>query len=104
MHFAEFSKFLDTIEHISSRNEMTIALAEFIKKLEKEEIKETMYLLTGRLVPTFIALEFNFSEKLVIKALEEISNDKVQPARNASHMDAGGSSNSENSIRELFSQ
>lgn len=70
MKFKEFAQFLNELENISSRNEITERLGVFLKKVELNEVKEIMYFLQGRLVPKFIPLEFNFSDKQVIKALE----------------------------------
>ena len=74
MIFADFAKFLDDIENTSSRNEMTENLAEFMKELEGEEIKQIMYLMGGRLVPKYVDLEFNISDKLVVRALAELES------------------------------
>lgn len=71
MKFHVFAEFLSEIEKLNSRNEITVQLADFLTKLKIEEVKPVMYLLQGRLVPKFIDVEFNFSEKLVIRALEE---------------------------------
>lgn len=71
MLFSEFSKFLQSVEKVGSRNEVTILLADFLAKLNLEDIKPAMYLMQGRLVPKFVDLEFNFSEKLILRALED---------------------------------
>lgn len=73
MLFKEFSEYLEKIENIASRNEMTEILAEFIGKLDNTEIEHAMYLLIGRLAPRFIPLEFNFSSKLLLKALDGLN-------------------------------
>lgn len=70
MKFREFSEFLQDIEKTNSRNEATVKLAEFFKKIDPDEVKSLMYLMQGRLVPKFIYLEFNFSDKLALKAIE----------------------------------
>lgn len=74
MQFSEFAKFLQSIEKIGSRNEITIMVANFLGKLSVSEVKPAMYLIQGRLVPKFIDKEFNFSEKLILRALEEKFN------------------------------
>jgi DNA ligase-1 len=70
MKFIEFAEFLQDIETTGSRNEMTVKVSNFLDRLSLEEIKPAMYLIQGRLVPKFIAVEFNFSEKLVLRAIE----------------------------------
>jgi DNA ligase-1 len=70
MKFKEFAEFLDKIEQVSGRNDMTIALAEFFTKLQADEAKLVMYFLQGRLAPQYIPIEFNFSDKMAIRALD----------------------------------
>ncbi|HEC64785.1 MAG TPA: ATP-dependent DNA ligase [bacterium] len=69
MKFSEFAKYLDKLESIASRNEMTEVLAQLLKSLNKKEIKEAMYLMQGRVVPRFVPLEFNFAGKQMIKSI-----------------------------------
>jgi len=71
MKFQEFAKLLQELENLSSRNEMVVVLAEFLQKLSEEEIQPVMYMMKGRIVPGFIPIEFNFSTKLLLKALEK---------------------------------
>ena len=71
MTFKDFSIFLISIEELNSRNEITVKLSDFLNKVSKEEVKISMYLMQGRLVPKFVDTEFNFSDKLVIRALDE---------------------------------
>lgn len=68
MDFKIFAQFLSELESISSRNDMTVKTAEFLRLLDKDSVKPAMYLLQGRLAPKYIPLEFNFSLKLIIKA------------------------------------
>ncbi len=69
MKFRDFAKVLADIEETSSRNQMTELLASFLLKLQKDEVRPAMYMLTGRVAPSYIPLEFNFSTKLLIKSL-----------------------------------
>ncbi|KKQ35232.1 MAG: putative DNA ligase, partial [candidate division WS6 bacterium GW2011_GWA2_37_6] len=71
MQIKEFSQQLEILEKTSSRNEMTVILADFLRKLDKHEIRPVMYMLIGRIVPTYIPIEFNFSTKLLIRSLAE---------------------------------
>lgn len=70
MKFREFAEFLQEIEKTNSRNDATVKLANFFSKIETQDVKPLMYLMQGRLVPKFIYLEFNFSDKLALKAIE----------------------------------
>lgn len=76
MTFTQFSQFLSTVEQIASRNELTVMVADFLKQLDQEEVSETMYLMGGRLAPTFVDLEFNVSRKLILKALDQVIQQK----------------------------
>ncbi|MEO6729135.1 MAG: ATP-dependent DNA ligase [Candidatus Dojkabacteria bacterium] len=71
MKFQQFAEFLNDVEKVNGRNEITIKLAEFLKLTAPEEAKHLMYFLLGRLAPKFVPLEFNFSDKMVLKALSQ---------------------------------
>lgn len=71
MKFIKFSKQLAELEGISSRNEMTVVLADFLKQLSKEEVSKVLYMMNGRIAPSYVPLEFNFSTKLIVRSLEE---------------------------------
>lgn len=75
MRFIEFSEYLEKLEKLSSRNEITVLLSELFKKLDNEEIKQAIYLALGRLLPKYISLEFNVSSKLFLRALEGLYAD-----------------------------
>ncbi|MCA9381491.1 ATP-dependent DNA ligase [Candidatus Dojkabacteria bacterium] len=81
MKFKDFSEYLLKLENIASRNDMTTLLADIFKELDKEEVKEAFYLLLGRLAPKFVDLEFNYSRKLIIKALGIAINDEKEVNR-----------------------
>lgn len=72
MQFKEFAEFLDKLAQLNGRNEMTVSLAEFLNKVEPEDIAPVMYLMQGRLLPNYIDLEFGVSQKLALRALESI--------------------------------
>ena len=73
MLFSLFSGYLQRLESISSRLEMTAVLAELFQELKPDEVAETCYLLQGQLLPTYESLEFQVSVKTVIKALARIT-------------------------------
>lgn len=75
MQFKEFSEYLYKIENTSGRNDITVLLSELYSHVDLNESKHVMYLLQGRLAPKFVPLEFNFSQKLIIRALEDLSQD-----------------------------
>ncbi|MBI4008678.1 ATP-dependent DNA ligase [Candidatus Roizmanbacteria bacterium] len=69
MKFKELAKFFEQIENTTSRLSITYILAELFKKLDKNEIEKTVYLLQGRLAPLYEALEFGMAEKMIIKGI-----------------------------------
>jgi DNA ligase-1 len=88
MLFQQFSKFLQQLETTPSRNQMTVLMSELFDQLEEKEVPVAMYLMQGRLVPKYIALEFNFSRKLALRALTDLIENN------------GGNSK----VKELFSE
>src|SRR3989344_5152402 len=69
MKFIELARYIKQIEETSSRLSITRLLAELFKKLSKEEIARTVYLLQGRLAPLFSSLEFGMAEKMIAKSV-----------------------------------
>lgn len=77
MTFKEFSQYLQKLESISSRNELTLVLVDLLNALDPSEVKNSMYLIQGRLVPQYVNIEFNFSGKLIVKAIAGKSLDLI---------------------------
>lgn len=71
MIFNEFSKILEKIESTTSRNEITLVLVELFRTLDPKNIKQALYMIQGRLAPKYVDLEFQFSRKLALNALEK---------------------------------
>ncbi len=69
MLFKEFSHYLEKIEGISSRLEMTYLLAELFKKLNEKEIDKAVYLLQGQLKPQHYGIVLGLGERYVINAI-----------------------------------
>ncbi|OGK63106.1 hypothetical protein A2334_00070 [Candidatus Roizmanbacteria bacterium RIFOXYB2_FULL_38_10] len=69
MKFVELAAYFEKIEHVSSRLTITSLLAELFNKLSPEELEKTVYLLQGKVVPSFQKIEFGMAEKTVIKAI-----------------------------------
>jgi len=74
MFFKDFSVYLQRIENVSARLEITAILADLFKNLmkdqkAKEELTLATYLMQGSLVPSYLSLEFQMSEKMLIKTL-----------------------------------
>ncbi len=69
MTFHDFSAVLQKIEFTSSRNEITEMLAGLFTELNPQEIDAACWLLLGRIVPPYEGLEFQFAEKMLMRAL-----------------------------------
>lgn len=73
MNFQQFALALIKIEKISSRLEMTAVLAEEIfPYLDENDCQACFNLLQGQLLPAYQSLEFQLSEKMVIRALARL--------------------------------
>lgn len=69
MLFSQFSQVLESIESTTLRNQMTVELAELFKKLDSAEIEPVCWLLLGRVYPTYEGVEFQFAEKMMVRAI-----------------------------------
>lgn len=76
MKFVEVANIFELLEKTSSRNEITGILADFYKKLSKEEGEILSYMVLGRVAPFFVNSEFNYSEKSLLTLLENYSKMK----------------------------
>jgi len=72
MQFSQFSQHLEQLENLSSRLDMMVQLAGFFLDLNQDEIVPACYLLQGRLVPQYLSLEFQLSEKMIVRALARL--------------------------------
>ena len=73
MEFNEVANIFELVENTSSRNEITLILSEFYKKLTPEEGQIVSYMTLGRVSPFFLNAEFNYSEKSLLSLLENYS-------------------------------
>lgn len=69
--FREVCIVFQKIEEKSSRNEMTEILSALYSKLDMEDAQILSYLVLGRVAPSFISAEFNYSEKSFLNLLEK---------------------------------
>ncbi|MEI7580071.1 MAG: ATP-dependent DNA ligase, partial [bacterium] len=73
MLFATYCNYLSKLEQTASRLELAGIVSELLLELKKEanpeELKLAVYLLQGSLTPSYLKLEFNFSTKLLLRAL-----------------------------------
>ncbi|MEK7521706.1 MAG: ATP-dependent DNA ligase [Patescibacteria group bacterium] len=79
MKFSKLAEYLQKLEKTSSRNEITEILAEVFKETTKDEIGKVCYLLVGRIEPQYTGVEFNFAEKMMVRAMAvSYTTDPVQ--------------------------
>ena len=69
MKFSDLAKYFQKLETTASRNTMTEILADLFRKAEKGEIGQICYLLQGRTVPLYEAVEFGIADKFMIRAI-----------------------------------
>jgi DNA ligase-1 len=69
MRFRELAIYLERLEAISSRLEITRILSELFKKVEANEIDKVVYLSLGILAPNYEGVILNLAEKMMIRTL-----------------------------------
>ena len=69
MKFKTVADYFDKIENISSRLEITDLLSELFERLPAGETKKIIYLLQGKIAPTFEGKEIGFGEKLIAEGI-----------------------------------
>lgn len=79
MEFGQLARYFKAIEATTSRNAITELLAELFHKATTREIDKIIYLLQGRVVPLYEAVEFGVAEKFIIRAVAQATG--VTPER-----------------------
>jgi DNA ligase-1 len=69
MTFSSLAKYFQRLETTASRIAMTEILAQLFKKARPQEIGEICYLLQGRTVPLYEAIEFGVADTFMIRAI-----------------------------------
>lgn len=69
MDYSKLTKVYLDLEKTTKRLEKTEILAKFLKKVFREEIKEVIYLLQGRVFPQWDQRKIGFSNRLIIKVI-----------------------------------
>lgn len=81
MKFSELASYLDKLEKISGRLEMTRILSELMDASSVEEIDKTVYLSLGILAPNYDGVLLNLAEKMMVRVLVKVygvSEDRVK--------------------------
>jgi len=69
MLFSKLASYFQKLEETSSRNAMTEILADLFTHAKSGEIGKLCYLLQGRVVPLYEAIEFGVADKFIIRAI-----------------------------------
>src|SRR3989344_7691354 len=74
MLVSKLSLYLQKLESVSSRIEITKILAELFRNVNSEEIGNTVYLILGTLAPQYKNIVFNIADQLVLKSIAQAFN------------------------------
>lgn len=72
MKFRVVAEAFNEIEKVTSRTEITVLLAELLKKANPNESAIISYLSLGELNPTYIGTKFNFAQKSIYKVVAQL--------------------------------
>jgi len=78
MDFSILAEAFEKLEVMDSRLAMTDILADLFKQVKNDEIKRVIYLLQGRVAPSFVPTEIGMGEKFVEQAIALSSGYKMQ--------------------------
>ena len=85
MKFSILSQAFESIENTAKRLEMTDILAELFKKSTPKNIEEIIYLLQGRVTPSFENLEIGIGEKFVQQSIAQATGYKSKEVEKLLH-------------------
>ena len=72
MEYKKLAEFYEHIEKSTRRTDIINALVKLFKETPKELIDKVVYLSIGKIAPEYTGLDYNFGEKLAIRALARI--------------------------------
>jgi DNA ligase 1 len=78
MEYKELVKVYEEIGSTSKRLEKVEIISKFLKKVKKNELKESVYLLEGRIFPEWDQRKIGFSSRLMLKALNMGSGETIE--------------------------
>lgn len=81
MLFSELAETLDTLEKTSSRIDITKQLSDLFERSNTEEIDKLVYLILGRLAPSYKGLVFNVAEQTMLDAISSAFNVEVNDVK-----------------------
>lgn len=74
MKFSQLAEHLDQLEQISSRIEITKILADLFEEADANEIDKIVYLILGRLAPSYESVVFNLADQTLIEIIANSYN------------------------------
>jgi DNA ligase-1 len=74
MKFTRIAEVFEKIEATSKRLEMTSLLVDLIRETPSVEVGKVAYLIQGKLYPDYLGIELGLAEKLLIKAVSNVSS------------------------------
>lgn len=72
MEYERLCEFYDRLEATTKRLEMTDILVELLKEAD-DDVQEVVYLTRGQLAADFVGLELGIADKLIIRALSQVT-------------------------------
>ncbi|MCQ2085992.1 MAG: ATP-dependent DNA ligase [archaeon] len=69
MNFANIAEMFRVLESTEARLEMTSIISNFLKTVPKNELRDVIYIIQGKLHPDFYQIEFGMADKLVLKTI-----------------------------------
>jgi len=76
MKFKELSKYLNKIEKVSGRLEITDLLVELLRKMKEKEVREGVYLMLGNLAPQYRKVDFAMADKMGVRAVARVIGEE----------------------------
>ena len=82
MKYNQLIEIYDRLEGTTKRLEKVEIISEFLKKVKKDELKEIIYLIEGRIFPEWDKRKIGFSNRLMIKALSVGCGERAESIEN----------------------
>jgi DNA ligase 1 len=111
--FRTLAEAFEQLEHTSSRKQLTTILADLLRQVDADAIREVAYLLQGRVAPLYQPIEFGMGERSIEKVVGEVYG--LDPADIRSHyaragdlglvvaeLATGSPRESQRSVRDVF--
>jgi DNA ligase-1 len=82
MDYKKLAELYENLEKTSKRLEKTYILANFLKNCPKNDLKDVVYLVQGRIFPAWDERTMGVSSKLVIRAIAKSSGESIDKVEN----------------------